>query len=102
MYDFSNDADKDIINCRKLFNDDILFRNQCRLVIKYWPKICQMVLNNKSMNRVAWLGQAAASYYKKIPEIITKEVWKTLDNNVKNNCNKIASACIIDYEKSNK
>lgn len=39
--------------------DDKLFRKALDMVIKQWKHSCEHYLTNASMNRIAWLGQAA-------------------------------------------
>jgi len=51
---------------RFLSNDDE-FRGALNHIITEWKHSCEHYLTNKSMNRVAWLGQASLCYAKKIP-----------------------------------
>ena len=44
--------------------EDVLLK-----VINEWPNSCEHNLTNKSLNRIAWLGQAAMAYKFKIPSI---------------------------------
>ena len=52
--------------CDFLSNDN-LFRLALSGVITEWKNSCEHYLTNKSMNRIAWLGQAAMCYYNGIP-----------------------------------
>lgn len=36
-------------------------------IIKAWPNSCEHNLTNKTLNRIAWMGQAALAYKFKIP-----------------------------------
>lgn len=58
-------------------------------VIKDWPKSCEHNLTNKSMNRIAWLGQAAMSYKYNIPSIYSSG-WQLLDPEEQENANIVA------------
>jgi ParB-like chromosome segregation protein Spo0J len=45
------------------------FRAALEGVITEWKYSCEHYLTNKSMNRIAWLGQAALCYAKRIPSV---------------------------------
>jgi hypothetical protein len=45
------------------------FVDAMNCVVKYWVYSCEHNLTNKSMNRIAWLGQAALAYKHQIPSI---------------------------------
>lgn len=47
--------------------DDEAFAKASSELIKEWPRSCEHYLTNKSMNRVAWMGQAAACYARQLP-----------------------------------
>lgn len=53
----------------KLLTDEKLFRETLEKVITEWKFSCEHYLTNKSMNRIAWLGQAALCYKKGIPAV---------------------------------
>jgi hypothetical protein len=52
-----------------LLSDETAFRNALEGVIANWKHSCEHYLTNKAMNRIAWLGQAAACYAKGIPSV---------------------------------
>jgi hypothetical protein len=52
-----------------LLSDEDTFRNALQGVITEWKYSCEHYLTNKSMNRIAWLGQASLSYAKGIPAV---------------------------------
>jgi ParB-like chromosome segregation protein Spo0J len=52
---------------RKFFSDDSAFRGALDHIIAEWKHSCEHYLTNTSMNRLAWLGQAAACYALGIP-----------------------------------
>lgn len=61
-------------------SNDELFRNALEHVITEWKNSCEHYLTNKSMNRIAWLGQASCCYHTGIPSkycagfnLLTKE-----------------------------
>lgn len=49
--------------------DDNLFRETLERVISEWKHSCEHYLTNKSMNRIAWLGQASMCYATGVPSI---------------------------------
>ena len=46
-----------------------LFESAAEKVIKEWKHSCEHYLTNRSMNRIAWIGQAAMCYETGIPSI---------------------------------
>lgn len=50
-----------------LLTDEKSFRSALENVITKWKYSCEQYLTNKSMNRIAWLGQASLCYAKGIP-----------------------------------
>lgn len=58
-------------------------------VINEWKYSCEHNLTNKSLNRVAWLGQAAMAYKYKIPNIYSSG-WQLLSEDEQNNADLIA------------
>lgn len=57
--------------CERMYSDflsdDDRFREGLDGVLAEWTNSCQHYLTNKSMNRIAWLGQAAMCYSTGIP-----------------------------------
>lgn len=51
----------------EFLSNKILFETALMKVITEWKYSCEHYLTNKSMNRIAWLGQAALCYSKGIP-----------------------------------
>jgi ParB-like chromosome segregation protein Spo0J len=47
--------------------DNNQFESALKSVTKEWKNSCEHYLTNKSMNRIAWLGQASVCYAKGIP-----------------------------------
>lgn len=70
--------------CKEAYRDFLAniprFSEALALVIREWKHSCEHYLTNSSMNRIAWLGQAAACYAMGIPSefrggfyLLTKE-----------------------------
>lgn len=102
MYDSPNNKEYEIELAISIFNDFKVFEKLCNKVIDNWNMCCIENLTNKSMNRIAWLGQSALNIDNNIKEISTKNAWKLLDSEVKNKLNEIAYKTILNYEKRNK
>jgi hypothetical protein len=95
---------KDILSKKvlDLFNDNELTKDYMLKVINNWIYSSQHNLTNISLNRVAWLGQAACCVYAGIPYSITMENWRFVDTeNQKTACD-IAEKIIIEFENNNK
>jgi hypothetical protein len=65
---------------RDFLSDTKLFSDALEHIITEWKHSCEHYLTNVSMNRIAWLGQAAMCYAKEIPstyrsgfDLLTKE-----------------------------
>lgn len=52
---------------RDFLADDERFRGALQSVISEWKNSCEHYLTNTAMNRIAWLGQAAACYAMGLP-----------------------------------
>ena len=52
---------------RAFLSDSERFGDTLKCVISEWVKSCEHYLSNNSMNRIAWLGQAAACYAEGVP-----------------------------------
>lgn len=52
---------------RDFLLDDARFRSALEHITNHWPHSCEHYLTNAAMNRIAWLGQAAACYAAGIP-----------------------------------
>ena len=51
----------------EILSDSNLFSSILEKIIVEWKYSCEHYLSNKSMNRIAWLGQAAVCYHSSIP-----------------------------------
>jgi len=102
MYDTKLKEDENILisNVFKILtNEELFFKTSLKMIYE-WKISASVNLTNKSINRLAWIGQAACSYKYNVPEIITKKTWKLLANKQQLNANKIANKIVIQYEKN--
>lgn len=76
------------------------FRDALVHVTNEWVNSCEHYLTNKSMNRVAWLGQAALCYKAKIPSTF-RGGFHLLSEGQKETANRIAFQCLNDWLRKN-
>jgi hypothetical protein len=72
------------------------------LVILHWVNSTEHNLTNISMNRVAWLGQAACCFYGGVPSKATMFLWKLLDEKTQRRSDKVAQKLISEWEQKRK
>lgn len=74
-------------------------------VIKAWPKSSEHNLTATNMNRLAWVGHAAACFAHGIPEDVTREAWGILSEEQRIAADKKAEIAVqaweMLYEKEN-
>ena len=61
------DDDTAMLMYAEFLEDYELFRKMMVRVSMEWPKSCEQFLTNPSINRIAWLGQAAMCLYSGVP-----------------------------------
>jgi len=86
----------------EMFNDKektFFFMNK---VIEDWFFSCEHNFTNPSLNRIAYLGQAACCLYSEIPNTITMEAWSMLSKEVKEYANQTAKQTIQKWETNYK
>lgn len=69
-------------------------------VITNWKNSCEHYLTNKSMNRIAWLGQAAVCYASGVPSRYAS-AWFDLSEETRNKANEIALQYLNKWLASN-
>lgn len=84
----------------EMFSSCELTEKYMNRVIEEWKYSCEHNLSNDSMNRVAYLGQAACALYAFVPNIITMNAWNTLDSDVRNMADMIAEKTIKKWERN--
>ena len=63
---------------KRILSDQNLFGEILGRVIVEWKNSCEHYLTNISMNRIAWLGQAAVCYHSGVPSRYS-DAWMDLD-----------------------
>jgi ParB-like chromosome segregation protein Spo0J len=69
-------------------------------VMKNWKHSCEHYLTNKSMNRIAWIGQAAVCYLSGVPSNYSS-AWFDIPENKQQRANSLALLYLNDWLKSN-
>lgn len=62
-------ADQCIASFAEFFKFPLEYKSAMDAIIRQWPHSCEHYLTNKAMNRIAWIGQAAACYSRGIPSV---------------------------------
>ncbi len=86
----------------ELFNDSKLTKENMMRVINEWKYSCEHNLSNDSMNKIAYLGQAACCLYAGIPNSITMESWSLLSKERQKESDKIANEVLEIWINRNK
>lgn len=81
------------------FNNEKLIHQYMNRVIKEWKYSCEHNFTNPSINKIAYLGQASLSLFKKIPATITMESWSKLQSEKQEIADKIADYYINEWFK---
>lgn len=84
----------------ELLSNDNLFRISLNGVINEWVNSCEHYLTNKSMNRIAWLGQAAVCYTTGVPSKFSS-AWNLLTEEQQEIANKTALEFLNKWLKRN-
>jgi len=76
------------------------FKKAAESVIKEWKNSCEHYLTNKAMNRIAWIGQAAACYSEGLPSVFCSG-FNLLTPEEQANANEIALAVLNKWLTAN-
>lgn len=74
---------------KRILSNQELFSEILNRVIYEWKFSCEHYLTNKSMNRIAWLGQAAACFHSGIPSRYANS-WFDIPEETREEANKTA------------
>ena len=88
-----------VLKSKKLLSNPKEFCNIASEMIDNWKIAAENNLTNKSMNRRAWIGQAACCYNHGCPELLTRVAWKELTDEQRTDANIIADGLIRRYER---
>jgi 23S rRNA A1618 N6-methylase RlmF len=85
-----------------MFNSEKLTKEYMNRVIEEWQYSCEHNLTNESMNKIAYIGQAACCLYDKVPNLITMYAWKFLKPEIRERSDKIAKKTINKWMQNRK
>lgn len=74
---------------KRVLSDQEIFASVLERVITEWKFSCEHYLTNKSMNRIAWLGQASACLHSGIPSRYSS-AWKDIPEAIREEANHTA------------
>jgi ParB-like chromosome segregation protein Spo0J len=84
----------------RVLTDLELFENILNKLIVEWKYSCEHYLTNKSMNRIAWLGQAAVCYESGVPSRYSS-AWFNLTEDQQNEANLTALKALNKWMEQN-
>jgi len=84
----------------RVLSDQNLFASILEKVISEWKYSCEHYLTNKSMNRIAWLGQAAVCYNSGVPSRYSN-AWFKIDEETRKEADKTALVYLNKWLKAN-
>jgi hypothetical protein len=104
FYSTTNTKNKNYLISKviELFTDSNLTEIYMRKVINEWVYSCEHNLTNMSLNKIAYIGQAACCIYAKVPFYITMNAWNKIDIINRNIADKIAYKIIKEWEQNQK
>jgi hypothetical protein len=104
FYDSCSGAenDKKVELVLEMFNSEDLTREYMNRVINEWKYSCEQNLTNESMNKIAYIGQAACCIYGGVPNGTTMQAWSMLSKDVRDRSDGIAREVINTWKRRNK
>lgn len=87
----------DINEAIKFIGNHKKYGKAMRKVIDLWPYTMLNSLTNPSINKLAFLGQCAASYAINCPESVTRIAWKEITQKQRDLADNEAQKCIEKY-----
>lgn len=94
--------EKLILKVIELFSNPALTETYMRKVINEWNYSCEHNLSNISLNRIAYIGQAACCLYASVPCTITMNAWNKIDIVYRDIADNIANKIIKEWEQNQK
>lgn len=84
--------------CAALLSDSFRFESAANRILNEWPIATAVNLSNISINRQAWLGQAACCLILGASEHITKQGWHSMSEHDQQKANSVADIVISKWE----
>jgi len=100
---FYNNVSGDVKNELKnkvveLFSSYELTNKYMDKAIRLWYYSCQHNLTNPSMNKIAYIGQAACCIFAGVPSTVTMEAWSLVPKELQEQANTIAENILCTWE----
>lgn len=83
-----------------MFSSEELTYEYMNRVIDEWVYSCEHNFTNDSINKIAYIGQAACCIYDKVPNLITMYAWKFLSYDIQKRSDLIALETIKKWEQN--
>jgi hypothetical protein len=101
FYDNISGKNKELLSSKviELFSSKELTEEYMNRVIKEWPYSCEHNLTNTSMNRIAYLSQAACCLFAGCTSSIVMEGWHLVSKENRDISDNIAKEIINEWEK---
>lgn len=98
---YDNFTEEKVKSAITMFSSEKLTRKYMLKVINEWKYSCEHNLTNISLNRIAYIGQAACCIYDSIPSNATKLAWGMLSDEIRCRSNSIAKEVLNTWIKRN-
>lgn len=85
------EASSDLMRCPEEFMDAM------RNALQRWPNSCEAAFTAESMNRIAFLGQAACCVAVGSPEGCTRIAWHSLTKDERDEANRCAAIVLTEW-----
>jgi hypothetical protein len=86
----------------EMLANELLFLATAIDMVAAWPISSAVNLSNVSINRKAWVGQAACCFNHNAPETLTRLSWAMLTDQQRFAANRAADRVIYDYENADR
>jgi len=81
----------------EMFSQPDKTKEYMQKVVDEWRYSCEHNLSNPSLNRIAYLGQAACCLYAGVPSTVTMEAWSLLTKPQQNEADSIADVILQSW-----
>ena len=96
--DVSGDKNGLLATAVAFTGDHVAYGAAMLRVLDEMPIACEHNLTAHSINHQAWIGHAAAYLAHKLPESITREAWRLLTDQQREDANVMADVAIAQYK----
>jgi hypothetical protein len=83
-----------------MFSDAKLTKKYMEQVITDWVYSCEHNLSNDSLNKIAYIGQAACCIFAGVPSTVTMEAWNLLTPEIQERADRIANHILNTWIKN--